>query len=154
MKKLTIAALLAAQSMAQPAIAAELGDERGTVAARQGAFAGARFRVALDGTRARKAQAGLTLAPVLQGRQADGSQRTRFGEGLELRLVGDSAKPELAFGGRSLAQLKEGRTGPDGRKLGVSTLGWVAIGVGTALLIGTVAFVYAMEHCPEHADEC
>ena len=154
MKRLTIAALVAAQMMAQPAMAAELGDDRGAVAARQGAFAGARVRIALDGTKARKTQAGLTLAPMIQGRAGDGSLRTRFGEGLELRLAGDSARPELAFGGRSLAQLKEGRTGPDGRKLGVSTLGWVAIGVGTALLIGTVAFVYAMEHCPEHADEC
>src|SRR5687767_5968587 len=115
MKKLLIAALAAAQIGAQPALAAELADERGAAAQRQGAFAGARLRIPLDGTRARKPQAGLTLAPMVQGRAADGSQRTRFGEGLELRLAGDSAKPQLAFGGRSLAQLKEGRTGPDGR---------------------------------------
>jgi hypothetical protein len=68
MKRLTIAAIAAAQLTAQPAVAADLGDDRGAVSARQGAFAGARFRVALDGTSARKAQAGLTLAPVLQGR--------------------------------------------------------------------------------------
>ena len=156
MKKLMIAALAAAQiaATAQPAMAAELAAEPGAASQRHGAFAGARLRIPLDGTKARKAQAGLTLAPMIQGRSADGSQRTRFGEGLELRLAGDSAKPELAFGGRSLAQLKEGRTGPDGRKLGVSTLGWVAIGVGAALIVGPVAFVYAMEHCPEHADEC
>ena len=145
MKKLTIAAMAAAQLMAQPAMAAELGDERGAVAARQGAFAGARFRVALDGTSARKAQAGLTLAPVLQGRQADGRTVTRFGEGMELRLTGGETRPKLAFGGRTLAQLTEGRTGPDGRKAGVSTLGWIAIGVGVAAVIVIAAGVTCQE---------
>ena len=136
MKSLTMAALVAAQLSlgAQPAFAAELVDERGAVAQRQGAFAGARLRVPLDGARAHKAQAGLTIAPMVQGRQADGSLRTRFGEGLELRLAGE-AKPQLAFGGRSFAQLTEGRTGPDGRKHGISTIGWVAIGVGVAALV-------------------
>jgi len=145
MKRLTIAALVAAQVLAQPAMAAELGNDGGTVAARQGAFAGARFRVALDGTSARKAQAGLTLAPVLQGRQADGRMVTRFGEGMELRLAGGETKPQLAFGGRTLAQLTEGRQGPSGRKAGVSTLGWVAIGVGVAALILVAASVTCQE---------
>ena len=146
MKKLTIAALLAAQvaTGAQPAMAASLGDERGAVEARQGAFAGARLRIPLDGTKARKAQAGLTVAPVLQGRGADGRTLTRFGEGMELRLVGPQ-KPELALGGRSIAQLTEGRTGPDGRKLGVSTLGWIAIGVGVAAVIVIAAGVTCQE---------
>ena len=136
MKRLMIAALAAAQiaAAAQPAMAAELVEERGATAQRQGAFAGARLRIALDGAGARKAQAGLTLAPMVQGRQADGSLRTRFGEGLELRLAGE-AKPRLALGGRSFAQLTEGRTGPDGRKMGISTIGWVAIGVGVAAIV-------------------
>ena len=146
MKKLTIAALIAAQIAvtAQPAMAASLGDENGAVAARQGAFAGARLRIPLDGTRARKAQAGLAVAPVLQGRGADGRTLTRFGEGMELRLVG-AQKPELALGGRSLAQLTEGRTGPDGRKMGVSTLGWIAIGVGVAVVVVLAAGVACQE---------
>lgn len=157
MKSLAIAALVVTPLAvaAQPATAAELSDAQAVSSQRQGAFAGARLRVPLGGgEKAGKARAALTMAPVLQGRRADGAMRTRFGEGMELRLAGDSGKAELAFGGRSLAQLKEGRTGPDGRRLGVSTLGWVAIGVGTALIVGTAAFVYAMEHCPEHADEC
>lgn len=136
MKAFVMGAFIAAQIglVAQPAFAAELADERGAVAHRQGAFAGARLRIPLDGPRARKAQAGLTLAPMLQGRGADGSIRTRFGEGVELRLSG-ATKPQLALGGRSLAQLKEGRTGPDGRKHGISTIAWVAIGVGVAAVI-------------------
>src|SRR5688572_14790568 len=134
MKRLTMASLAAAQIMlaAQPAMAAELIDESGATSQRHGAFAGARLRIKLDGTQARKAQPGLTIAPVLQGRQADGSVRTRFGEGMELRLSGD-VRPQLAFGGRPLAQLAQGRTGPEGRKAGMSTIGWVAIGVGVAV---------------------
>jgi hypothetical protein len=115
--------------VAQPAFAADLGDRGSAGPQRQGAFAGARLRIPLSGTIAGKAHAGLTVAPIVQGRQSDGSIRTRFGEGLELRLAGTS-RPQLAFGGRSLAQLSQGRTGPDGRKLGISTIGWVAIGVG------------------------
>jgi hypothetical protein len=133
MKSVTIAAFVAAQIglVAQPAFAADLGDQGGAGTQRRGAFAGARLRVPLDGARAGKAQAGLTVAPIVQGRKADGSIRTRFGEGLELRLSG-TARPQLAFGGRSLAQLTQGRAGPDGRKTGISTIGWVAIGVGVA----------------------
>ena len=146
MKRLMIAALAAGQVAvtAQPAMAAELGGEAHAVAARQGAFAGARVRIALDGSGARKTEAGLGIAPIVQGRQADGSMSTRFGEGMELRLTG-AAKPQLALGGRPLAQLTGGRTGPDGRKMGVSTLGWVAIGVGVAAVIVVAAGVTCQE---------
>ncbi len=145
MRQYLAAALVTAQiaTAAQPAMAADLG-ERGTVAQRQGAFAGARLRIPLNGSRAGKAQAGLTVAPIVQGRQADGSIRTRFGEGVELRLTGETG-PQMAFGGRSLAQLTEGRTGPDGRKLGVSTIGWIAIGVGVAAVIVVAAGVTCQE---------
>src|SRR5688572_19866563 len=150
MKSLTIAALVAAQLSlaAQPAFAAELVDERGATAQRQGAFAGARLRLRLDGTSARKVRAGLTVAPISQGRGADGSQRTRFGEGGELRLAG-AARPQLALGGRSLAQLREGAAGPDGRKAGISTIGWVAIGVGVAAVV-----VFALFESCKNGDIC
>jgi hypothetical protein len=133
MRLLTMAAFVAAQIgiAAQPALAADLGDSSGATASREGAFAGARLRIPLDGNGAGKARAGLTIAPLVQSRRSDGSVRTRFGEGMELRLSG-AAEPELAIGGRSLAQLTQGRAGPDGRKLGLSTIGWVAIGVGVA----------------------
>ena len=147
MKKLMIAALAAAQiaAAAQPAMAANFGDDGRVVAQRQGAFAGARLRIALDGTSARKVKAGLTVAPIVQGRQADGSIRTRFGEGTELRLTG--AKPQFALGGRPISQLAQdsqlaqGGAGPEGRKAGISTIGWVAIGVGVAALVLVAAGV-------------
>jgi hypothetical protein len=53
---------------------------------------------------------------------------------MELRLSG-APKPQLALGGRPISELAEGGTGPDGRKLGISTIGWVAIGVGLAAVI-------------------
>ncbi len=142
MKRLTIAALIAAQLSltAQPAFAADLGDEKGmNVASRHGAFAGARLRVPLDGASGSKTRASLAVAPIVQGRRADGSIRTRFGEGMELRLSGE-AKPQLALAGRPLSQIVEGRSGPDGRKAGISTIGWVAIGVGVAALTVFVLF--------------
>jgi hypothetical protein len=135
MKALILGALVSAQIAvsAQPALAADLGDERGALSTRQGAFAGARIRVPLDGGGTRRTQASLAVAPIVQGRQADGRVVTRFGEGMELRLNG-AAGPELALAGRPLSQIAQGRTGPDGRKSGISTIGWVAIGVGVAAI--------------------
>ena len=149
MKRLTMSALVAAQIAlaAQPACAADFGDQRADAGQQHGAFAGARLRIPLGGAAGdRKARAGLTMAPVTQGRQTDGSIRTRFGEGVEYRFAGGS-KPELAFGGRSMSQ---GRAGPDGRKMGISTLGWVGIGVGVVAVILVTAFVWcdADNDCP------
>lgn len=141
MKSPIIGAFVAAQIslVAPPALAADLVDDRGAAAQRQGTFAGARMRISLDGASARKVQAGLTLAPVMHARQSDGGSHTRFGEGVELRLA-SAAKPGLAVAGRSLAQLAGGPGSPKGRKAGVSTIGWIAIGVGTVALAFAVLF--------------
>jgi hypothetical protein len=69
---------------------------------------------------------------MTQARQSDGSLRTRFGEGLEFGVSGDD-KVGLSFA--PLARLSEGKAGPNGRKAGVSTIGWVAIGVGTVAVV-------------------
>lgn len=150
MKALTLGALAAAQILAaaQPAMAAELGDAPTTESARQGAFAGGRLRIPLDGAGTRKAKASLAVAPIVQGRRSDGSMRTRLGEGLELRIAGQS-RPELALGGRPLSQIVEGRTGPDGRKAGISTIGWVAIGVGVVAIT-----VFALFESCKNGDIC
>ena len=152
MKSLMISMLVATQILvaAQPTFAADLGDEGGAARQRHGAFAGARLRVPLGGGSDTKARAALAVAPVLESRDSGGSLRTRFGEGVELGFA-DREKVGLSLGGTRLSDLGQG---PNGRKLGVSSLGWVAIGLGAALVIGTAAFVAAMEHCPEHADEC
>ena len=139
MKYLTMFAL--ALISAQPVMAADLGDTGASRTQRHGAFAGARLRVPLGSGHDEKVRAGLTVAPMAQSRGSDGSIRTRFGEGMEFGLAGRE-KAGLRIGGRSIAQLTEGRTGPDGKKLGISTLGWIGIGVGVAI-VGTYAILVA-----------
>jgi hypothetical protein len=132
MKKLTIAALLAAQILgaAQPAFAAELVDSHGQ---QIGAFAGARLRVPLDGNvRQRQIRAGFTLAPTMRTLAADGRSQLRFGEGLELGITGRQPV-RLLLAGQDVRRL--GAAEDDNDRGGPSTLGWIAIGVGAALVI-------------------
>lgn len=137
MKKLTIAALVAAQTLvaAQPVSAAHMVVQEQR---QMGAFAGVRLRVPLDGARAdRGVRAGLTLAPTLHSRRSDGGVRTGFGEGLELG-IGPNRPVTLSLAGTRVDQLgmaPNGR-GPEGARTGVSTLGWIAIGTGAVLVVG------------------
>jgi hypothetical protein len=136
MRKLIIATLVGSQIMASaaPAAAADL-DERQASSQRQlGAFAGARLRIPLGGSESGKARAGLALAPTLHSLRSDGSLRTRHADGVELSLAGQR-KMQLTLAGRPVSQLAAGRRAPEGQKLGVSTVGWVAIGVGTIVLL-------------------
>lgn len=129
MRKLTIAAVLAAQLLAaaQPALAADLTDAQ---VQRMGAFAGFRLRVPIGGEAERQPiRAGLTFAPTIQTESRSGEVRTRFGEGLELGIAGDRPV-RLSFAGTPVSRLARGPAGPDGQRAGVSTIGWVAIGVG------------------------
>jgi hypothetical protein len=152
MRKLLIAALVAAQTtaVAPPAFAAELADHAAPGGQRQGAFAGARVRIPLGSAKA-KVRAGLTVAPMRQGRASDGSLRTSFGQGLELGL-GETGKPALSLAGQRMDRLALGPNGkaPEGKRAGVSTLGWVAIGVGfvALVLVALVAACSADDDCP------
>jgi hypothetical protein len=136
MKKLTLAALLAGQilAVAQPAIAADFTSAQEQ---RAGAFAGLRLRMPLDGARHRQIRAGFALAPTLGTRGINGESRLRFGEGLELGITGRQPVRLLVAGQdvRRLgaAQRAEGQEGE--RRGGPSTLGWIAIGVGAAVVI-------------------
>ncbi|HEV2866278.1 MAG TPA: hypothetical protein VGX37_07165, partial [Allosphingosinicella sp.] len=137
MKKLMIAALLAGQiASAAPAAAAELAAGHET---QPGAFAGLRLRVPLDrNVPDRGVRAGFTVAPALQTRDIQGASRTRIGEGIELGLAGDR-RVQLSLGGTPVSQLRPGGQAPRGQRAGVSTLGWVAIGAGTVVVVGLVA---------------
>jgi hypothetical protein len=140
MKKLTIAALLAVQlpGAAQPAAAADFAAQE----QRQiGAFLGARLRVPFGGGRDnRQVRAGLTLAPTTHMRGMDGAVRMRLGEGLELG-IGPNRPLELSLAGTRIDRLglAPGGTAPGGRRAGVSTLGWIAIGVGAAIVVTAAA---------------
>jgi hypothetical protein len=136
MKRTMIGALVAAQiaAVAQPASAAELPGESSLGGQQRGTFAGARLRIPLGAEGASRVRAGLTVAPVVRDRQSDGSLRTRFGSGLELGFAG-SDRIQMSFAGTPLSRFAQGGSGPAGRKAGVSTLGWVGIGVATVAVV-------------------
>ena len=129
MKLILGAALCAVQTVsAAPAFAADGG------APQMGAFAGARLRVPLGGSE--KPQAGLALTSTLRNGPTG---ELRFAKGAEFGFSGDAPALELTLAGTPASRLAEGRSAPDGSKLGVSTLGWVAIGVGVlAVAVFTV----------------
>jgi hypothetical protein len=138
MKKQIAGGLIAAMALstAQPVMAAELAFVQDQ---RPGAFGGLRLRLPLDGPRRqRRLRAGVTIAPTMHFRNADGASRQRFGEGLELGLAGGEPV-RLSLGGVPVSRLAQGPAGPDGARMGVSTLGWVAIGVGAAIVIVVAA---------------
>ena len=143
MKRLTMAALVAAQLMAtaQPALAAELSDSR---TQQMGAFGGVRLRVPLDGrVGERQVRAGLALAPTLHSRDLRGNSQIRMGEGLELGFNGND-RVRLSLAGTPVSRIAQGPAGPQGPRAGVSTIGWVAIGVGVAAVAAATWFVIAI----------
>jgi len=136
-------ALVAAQLLAaaQPAIAAEL--DRGEQT-RMGVFGGLQVRMPIGGARSESPRVGLAIAPTVRSERLDGTSRSRIGEGLQLGL-GASRRAELSLAGTRIDRLgiaPQGHT-PDGRRAGVSTLGWIGIGVGVAAIAGAAIF-YAM----------
>ena len=141
MKLVLAAALCAAQLLpAAPALAADLRAGDAAAPRQMGAFAGARLRLPLGGGR-EKPQAGLALTSTVR---SGATGELRFAKGAELGFSGD--KPiQLTLAGTPVSRLAEGRAGPQGRKLGVSTLGWVAIGVGVL----AVAFVTVVQLCAD-----
>ena len=140
MKTLLITALATTQlAAARPALATGFT----TLAEQQaGAFGGVRVRLPLDGPRSRqRIRAGLTLAPTLHSRTMQGDSRLRIGEGLELGAAGRE-RVSLSLAGTPVSRLTEGGRRPDGERLGVSPLGWVAIGTGI-VAVGAAVWFYA-----------
>lgn len=141
-RTLTAAALVAAQlvSGATPAGAAEIPGEVASPRSQQmGTFVGARLRVPFDGAE-RAPRATLTAAPALHSIQASGEHRLRIASGFELGVQGGDLRLDLA--GAPLSRLVEGGETPDGRRGNISTVGWVAIGVGA--VAATIFTLYAL----------
>jgi hypothetical protein len=148
MKTLTMAALVAGQIAlaARPAAAAELPRDGAGAPNAVSAFAGARLRVPLGG-RDGKPQAGLALTSALR---SGATGEIRFAKGAELGLSGADSKVRLTLAGAPVAQLAQGGRDPQGRRQGVSTIGYVAIGVGfvALVLVALVAACSADNDCP------
>jgi hypothetical protein len=137
MKKLLIAGLVAAAQIlpaAQPAAAAELHYDRTETSNQVSAFAGARLRVPLGGGR-EKPRAGLALTSTLRN---GATGELRFARGAEFGFSGGDPNPGLSIAGHPVAQLAPGRPGPDGRKQGFSTTGWIVIGASAVIIAGGV----------------
>jgi hypothetical protein len=143
MKKLLVAALVSAQlSAGGPAFAADLTR---TETQQMGAFGGLSLRIPLDGRRDRRqVRAGIAFAPMLQSRAQDGAVRTRIGEGLEFG-IGGNRPPALRIGGTPVDRIGA----PDGRRANISTVAWIAIGVGAAaiILVGALALCMDDSEC-------
>ena len=98
-----------------------------------GAFAGARLRLSLDREPRERVRAGLALSPTMHDVRQDGSARLRIGEGLEFG-ASDRRAPQLSFAGQPVRELAQRGQGPSGSRQNISTVGWVAIGVGALAL--------------------
>ena len=137
MKRLMIASLVAAQTLAvaQPALAATIDDL--PIAAQQshGAFAGARLRVPLGGE-TRAIRAGLAVAPMQRSEASDGRAALRFSEGMELGFAG-KGKARLMLAGQPIGA-RFGVAQDEDDDGGPSTLGTIAIVVGGLLVAGAI----------------
>ncbi|HEX8469410.1 MAG TPA: hypothetical protein VF620_16570 [Allosphingosinicella sp.] len=137
MRKILVAGLIAAAQVfpaTRPAEAAQLHRDRTESASRVSAFAGARLRVPLGGGRERP-RAGLALTSTLR---SEAGGELRFAKGAELGFGGRHSKLDLNVAGRPVSALAAGRPGPEGRKQGFSTAGWIAIGASAAIIVGGV----------------
>ena len=135
-----VISLLSASLLATPVQA--MPSEFQTVDVKPGAFVGARFRLPLGERANRKPRAELAIAPSASRISGRGFIRTDVSEGFALG-VSPRSKPTLTLAGeradRVLA-MKSGRNLDPNRKLGVSDVGWVAIGVGV-LAVAAGAYV-------------
>ena len=109
---------------------------------RPGAFVGARVKLALGGGAPTRPHAALMIAPTQSRISDDGMVRTRIGEGVALNFAGGE-KSSLTIGGKR----------PDADKgLGISTGGWIAIGVGTVVVAGGIAFALWVDAIEDNSD--
>lgn len=149
MRPLVILAAAAAL-LSVPAQAADLPGYPGE--AQAGAFAGVRLRLAIGSTVVTPPQAALTIAPTQYHRAGDGRASRRFGEGVALDFAG--RRPALMLAGvpADVALGLRAEGGVDSKeRLGISTLGWVAIG---AVAVAAVVAVTTLTCVGEDKDFC
>jgi hypothetical protein len=143
--------------LAAPAEAANWQDASSDT--RPGAFLGARLKLPLGQQAAAKPRAELAFAPTQSRISSSGLVRTRIGEGLAFGFAPHS-KPTLTVAGmRADAALGLGRSGQakTDRKMGLGTGGWIAVGVGTVLIVGVIGLALWADHvsdCEDRENGC
>lgn len=133
MRKLLIAALISGQ-LCMGAASASAQSYSPVREAETGTFGGVRLRIPFGGANREPVRAGIAFAPTTRTDHQDGRVRTRIGEGLEFGMVGREPI-QFSLAGTPVNRLVQGGRGPEGQRLGVSTIGWIAIGVGASLAI-------------------
>jgi hypothetical protein len=141
----------AALLLATPVQAQDWADQ--TTGQHTGAFVGAQVHVPLGGKSMARPRASLGVAPAFTRVSARGVH-TNIGNGVALTLAPKS-KPELRLAGvradRALGLTARGGAGM-GAKNGISTGGWIAIGVGTVLVAGAVGFALWVDSIEDNED--
>jgi hypothetical protein len=144
-----LASLLAAGLLATP-VQARDPQER-TAAIQPGVFVGAKLRLSIGGREPARPVAALAIAPTLSRTSDSGMIRTSIGEGVALNF-GPRSKPTLTLAGVRADNALGLRRGADikaDQKLGVSTGGWIAIGVSAAAVVAGGLYLAA-----DHIADC
>ena len=142
----SVITMVVAGLLATPAQAAEWNDVR------PGAFVGARLTV--GGRTGGRPMAALTISPTQTRTGHDGFTTMKIGEGIALKLS-PGAKPTVTLAGiRADTALRLHRNGDveSDKKLGVSTGGWIAIGVGVAAVVGGIYVLHLWKEADENSD--
>jgi hypothetical protein len=119
---------------------------------RPGTFVGARFHIAFGGKQASKPRAAFAIAPTLTSISEGAGVRTRIGEGVALNF---GRKPSLTLAGKRADQalgLTPSKDADARHKLGVSTGGWIAIGIGAVAVAGGLYFVHLVDEAEDNSD--
>jgi len=115
---------------------------------RPGAFVGARVQLPLGGKLRALPRAALAIAPTHSRISHDGMVRTRIGEGFALNF-GGAPKPSLTIAGvRADAALQH----QTGHHNGISTGGWIAIGVGTVVVAGAIGLALFVDAVNDNSE--
>ena len=145
MQKFVIAVLIAGLTAA-PVQAADWSE------ARPGAFVGARLTI--GGKTGRRPVAALTVAPTRSRISHNGMSSLKIGEGIALNLA-PGTRPTLTLAGvradTALGLRRSGHIESD-KKLGISTGGWVAIGLGVVAVAGGAFVLHVLEEADENSD--
>ncbi len=147
-----LTSVLAAAAIAAPLHAAPWQDQGSQV--RPGAFIGAQFNMSFGGPARSEARAQLAFAPTRSRLSNSGQVTTRIGEGLALDFT-SNAKPTVTLVGvRADTALRLTRAGRSetGRKFGISTTGWVAIGVGVAAIAGGAYLLHLIDEAEKNSE--
>ena len=119
---------------------------------RTGAFVGARFQMPLGRRSIAKPRAALAIAPTFSRSSSHGEIQTSIGEGAALNL---GSRPTVTLMGvradKALGINRSGRVNSE-NKLGVSSGGWVAIGVGALVLTGGLVFLQVRDAAEDNSD--